>query len=104
MSDNTAKKPARKPDPMTRIINDVKTAIKDLGEYEAKPVNDARRSGHDRRAEAWAKEWARTSTQDSLVLATAFEALACYPHEQRDALISLAAIALNEVVKLDGAK
>ncbi|WJN62584.1 hypothetical protein [Streptomyces phage phiScoe1] len=103
-TEQAPKKGARKPDPMTQLVNDVKAAIKNLGEYETTPVNDSRRSGHDRRAAAWAKEYGKAGTQDSLILSHAFEALACYEHEQRHALVQLAAVALDQAAKLDGAE
>ncbi|WP_432078654.1 hypothetical protein [Streptomyces sp. YPW6] len=99
----TPKKTTRKPDPMTRVLNEVRAAVKNLGEYPANPGTDDRRRQHDGRAAAWGKEYGRQGTFEALLLSYAFESLAAYEHEQREALVQLAAIALAQVEKLDGA-
>ncbi|WDS51756.1 hypothetical protein SEA_TRIUMPH_42 [Streptomyces phage Triumph] len=64
---------------------------------------DHRRRHHDGRATAWARQYAHEGTYDSLLLSHAFESLSCYPHEQRHALVQLAAVALGRVQQLDEA-
>ncbi|MFF3015795.1 hypothetical protein [Streptomyces sp. NPDC057939] len=97
----TTKKATRKPDPMTHVFTDVRAAVKNLGEYTAKPGTDDRRRQHDGRASAWGKEYGRQGTFEALLLSYAFESLAAYEHEQRWALVQLAAIAVAQVEKLD---
>lgn len=93
-----------KPDPMARIFNDVQVAVKGLGEYSSSPSPEHRRRHHDGRATAWAQQYSHEGSFDSLLLSHTFEAVACYDHEQRYALVQLAAIALNQVEMLDAAK
>lgn len=64
---------------------------------------DHRRRHHDGRAAAWAAQYAHENTFDSLLLSHAFESLACYDHEQRHALVQLAAVALARVQQIDEA-
>ncbi|MEU8133212.1 hypothetical protein [Streptodolium elevatio] len=102
--ETTPKKAGRKPDPMTRILNDLKAAIKGLGEYESKSYGEARRHVHDGRAFAWAREYERTGTFDALLLAHTFGAL-CESDDrqrQRDVLLDVAAVAIAKIEKLDG--
>ena len=97
------KKTSRKPDPMTRAITDMKAAAKHLGDFTVKPVPKYRTAVHDRRSAAWGREYADSGTFDALVLSLAFEALAgLNPAERRYSLLQLSAVALDEVVKLDG--
>ncbi|MGW1040066.1 hypothetical protein [Streptomyces sp. NPDC002547] len=100
-AEQAPKKGGRKPDPMTRLLNDLKGAIKELGEYTTTDTYDFRRRLHDGRAAAWAKEYGKTGAFDALLLSHTFEALACYRHEQRHALLQLAAVAVAEAEKLD---
>ncbi|WP_327424317.1 hypothetical protein OG763_38110 [Streptomyces sp. NBC_01230] len=101
-TDQAPKKGGRKPDPMTRAINDMKQAAKHLGEYDVKPAPAGRIEAHDRRSAAWGKEYADTGTLDALLLSLAFEALGSYEQEQRYALLQLSAVALNQAAALDG--
>jgi hypothetical protein len=103
-TEQAPKKAGRKPDPMAQLVNDVKAAIKALGEYEVTDINDSLRQGHDRRAAAWGKEYGKSGRFDALVLSYAFEVLGTYEHERRHALVQLAAVALNEAARLDGAE
>lgn len=96
------KKTPRKPDPMTRILNDVRAEMKTYGELKALAVDDARRRHYDGRAAAWGREYARTDKFDALLLSLGFEALACYPKEERYALVQLAAVILARIEKIDG--
>ncbi|UFD97978.1 hypothetical protein PQC18_gp40 [Streptomyces phage Pablito] len=99
------RKPATpKPDPVARSLSDVQAAMKGLGEYSSTTGPDHRKRHHDGRAAAWAQQYAHEGTFDSLLLSNAFEAVACYDHEQRHALVQLAAIALAQVEKLDASK
>jgi hypothetical protein len=101
----TPKKTSRKPDPMTRAITDMKAAAKHLGDFQVQPVPKDRAALHDRRSAAWGREYADSGTFDALVLSLAFEALAgLNPAERRYSLLQLSAVALDEVVKLDGAE
>ncbi|QPB09641.1 hypothetical protein CPT_Spernnie_037 [Streptomyces phage Spernnie] len=101
-TDQAPKKGGRKPDPMTRAINDMKQAAKHLGEYDVKPAPAGRIEAHDRRSAAWGKEYADKGTLDALLLSLAFEALGSYEQEQRYALLQLSAVALNQAAALDG--
>jgi hypothetical protein len=101
-TDQASKKGGRKPDPMTRAINDMKQAAKHLGEYDVKPAPAGRIEAHDRRSAAWGKEYADKGTLDALLLSLAFEALGSYEQEQRYALLQLSAVALNQAAALDG--
>jgi hypothetical protein len=101
-TDQAPKKGGRKPDPMTRAINDMKQAAKRLGEYDVKPAPAGRIEAHDRRSAAWGKEYADKGTLDALLLSLAFEALGSYEQEQRYALLQLSAVALNQAAALDG--
>jgi hypothetical protein len=103
-TEQAPKKGGRKPDPMARAINDMKQAAKNLGEYDAKPTPEGRIAHHDSRSAAWGKEYGEKGTFDALLLSLAFEALGCYEHEQRYALLQLSAVALNQAVALDGRK
>lgn len=101
---DTSKKPARKPDPMTQAVNDVRASIKKLGEYDTKDYPTTRIRHYDERASAWARQYGREGMIDGLILSLAFESLATYPHERRGALLQLAAVALDEAARLDGAE
>ncbi|MEV5330886.1 hypothetical protein [Streptomyces werraensis] len=98
------KKAARKPDPITQLLNEVKAEIKELGEFEVAEINDSLRRGHDRRATAWAKEYGKSGRYDACILSAAFEALSCYQHERRHALLQLAAVAVAAAEKLEAGK
>ncbi|MFF4510568.1 hypothetical protein [Streptomyces mirabilis] len=101
-TDQAPKKGARKPDPMTRAITDMKQAAKHLGEYDVKATPKGRINLHDQRAAAWGREYSEKGTFDALLLSLAFEALGSYEQEQRYALLQLSAVALNQAVALDG--
>ncbi|WP_031513743.1 hypothetical protein [Streptomyces sp. NRRL F-5123] len=103
-TEQAPKKGGRRPDPMTQLIADVKAAIKNLGEYEVTEINDQLRQGHDRRAAAWSNEYRKSGRLDGLILGYAFEVLSSYEHERRHALVQLAAVALNEAARPDGAR
>ncbi|QOV06166.1 hypothetical protein KGG72_gp36 [Streptomyces phage Salutena] len=100
----TPKKTTRKADPLTQLLNEVKGEIKELGEFELAEINDSLRRGHDRRATAWAKEYGKSGRYDACILSAAFEALSCYPHERRHALLQLAAVAVAAAEKLEAGK
>lgn len=93
----------RKADPMPRSLADVQAAMKGLGEYSSLTGPEHRKRHHDGRAAAWAQQYAHEGTFDSLLLSNAFEAVACYDHEQRHALVQLAAVALRRVEQIDEA-
>lgn len=88
---------------MTRIVNDVRAEMKSVEEWTALPLDDARRRHYDGRAAAWGREYGRTNKFDALLLSLGFEALACYPKEERYALVQLAAVILGRIEKIDGA-
>ncbi|WP_432006281.1 hypothetical protein [Streptomyces parvus] len=101
----TAKKaPARKPDPMARIIADMKEAGKALGGFGTKDHDEAKRRAYDQLAASWGRDHAITGEYASGLLSLSFEAVACYRREKRYALLQLAAVALAEVERLDGAE
>lgn len=100
----TPKKAGRKPDPMTRIVNDLKTTMRSLGEYEAKGYGESRRRLHEGRASAWAREHEQTGTFDALLLSLAFRLLASTEEDRRNALLLVAAVSVAEVEKLDGGR
>ncbi|MCY0933604.1 hypothetical protein [Streptomyces sp. H34-S4] len=91
---NTPKKPTRKPDPMAQIINELRTEIKKLDEMSTLEYPTTRVRAYDERASAWGRQYGKEGTTDGLILSLSFEALACYPHERRYSLVSLAAAAL----------
>ncbi|QJD50688.1 hypothetical protein SEA_ISSMI_42 [Streptomyces phage Issmi] len=95
------KKATRKPDPITQLLNEVRTELKQVGEWK---TTDTRRRQHDTRAAAWGREYAKTGELDALLLSLTFEALACYPQEQRYSLVQLAAAALSAAEKLEAGK
>jgi hypothetical protein len=104
-TEQAAKKGGRKPDPMARIVNDVKASIKSLGDYEAKEYPVTRNRYYDERSAVWARQYGREGTLDALVLSYAHEVLASLNDaERRHALLQLAAVAINEVSRLDGAE
>ncbi|MFF4054588.1 hypothetical protein ACFYZ0_02190 [Streptomyces sp. NPDC001708] len=100
-TEQAPKKGGRKPDPMTQLLNELKAAVKELGDYEVADIEPSLRRGHDRRAQAWAEAFGKSGRLDGLLLSRAFEALACFEHERRHALIQLAAVALNEAARQD---
>jgi hypothetical protein len=91
---NTTKKPARKPDPTTQLINELRAEIKKLDEVSTLEYPTTRVRTYDERASAWGRQYGKEGTTDGLILSLAFEALSCYPHERRYSLVSLAAAAL----------
>ncbi|MEU9795089.1 hypothetical protein AB0E27_31640 [Streptomyces sparsogenes] len=102
-TERAPKKGGRKPDPMTKIVADMKAVGKDLGDYTTTDAYAFRRKQHDTRAAAWGREYAKTGAFDAMLLSLTFEALAgLNPAERRYALLQLSAAALNEVMKLDG--
>ncbi|AXQ61097.1 hypothetical protein SEA_HANK144_42 [Streptomyces phage Hank144] len=98
------KAPARKPDPMALLVAEAKEAVSQLGPLPKAGTPDHRRKHHDGRAAAWAKQYAHEGTSDSLLLSLAFEVGACYPQEERHALLQLAGAALALADRLDGDK
>lgn len=98
------KKAARKPDPMTQLLNEVRAELKQVGEWTTTDAYAFRRRQHDSRAAAWGREYAKTGAFDAMLLSLAFEALACYPQEQRHSLVQLAAAALAAAEKLETGK
>ncbi|MFF8845476.1 hypothetical protein ACF08N_22580 [Streptomyces sp. NPDC015127] len=100
----TKKAPARKADPMARILNDVRAQVKALGEYSTEPAPEHRIRHHDGRAAAWNRQYAHEGTIDALVLALTFEALAALnPAEERYALTQLAAVVFSRIEQIDEA-
>ncbi|WP_406192279.1 hypothetical protein OH733_05565 [Streptomyces griseus] len=99
-----AKKATRKPDPMTRIIADMKEARKALGAFGTKDHDESKRRSYDQLAASWGRDHAITGEYASGLLSLTFEAAACYKQEKRYALLQLAAAALAEVERLDGAE
>jgi hypothetical protein len=97
------KKATRKPDPITQLLNEVRAELKQVGEWKT-DAHDSRRRQHDTRAAAWGREYAKTGALDALLLSLTFEALACYPQEQRYSLVQLAAAALSAAEKLEAGK
>ncbi|QPB09869.1 hypothetical protein KGG73_gp35 [Streptomyces phage Sentinel] len=98
------KRGGRKPDPMTRILGDVRAAAQHLGDYSTKPVPEERARSHDGRAAAWGRQYAKDGAIDSLVLSLTFEALASLnPAEERYALSQLTAVALARIEQIDEA-
>ncbi|MCD2462481.1 hypothetical protein MBT42_02795 [Streptomyces sp. MBT42] len=98
------KAPARKPDPLGRILNDVRAAAKSLGEYSTLPAPEHRVRHHDGRATAWNRQYAHEGTIDSLVLSLTFEALSSLnPAEERYSLTQLAAVVLGRIEQIDEA-
>jgi hypothetical protein len=95
------KKATRKPDPITQLLGEVRNELKQIGDWTA---TDTRRRQHDSRAAAWGREYAKTGAFDAMLLSLAFEALACYPQEQRYSLVQLAAAALSAAEKLEAGK
>ncbi|MFH8414330.1 hypothetical protein [Streptomyces collinus] len=99
------KKAARKPDPMTQLLNDLKAEIKNLGEVSVKMHADSRAPQYDRRASAWGRHYGQHGTLDGLILSLAFEVLAgLNPAERRYSLVQLAAAALVAAEKLEPSK
>ncbi|MGW8630631.1 hypothetical protein [Streptomyces sp. NPDC055793] len=97
------KKPARKPDPTTQLLNEVKAELKNFADLEVKKVAAGRSEQYDRRASAWGRHYAQHGTLDGLVLSLGFEALAALNStERRYALVQLAAASLTAAEKLDG--
>ncbi|QAY15945.1 hypothetical protein SEA_JANUS_41 [Streptomyces phage Janus] len=98
------KAPARKPDPMARILNDIRAAAKSLGEYATNPAPEHRVRHHDGRASAWGRQYAHEGTIDALVLSLTFEALSSLnPAEERYSLTQLAAVVLARIEQIDEA-
>ncbi|WP_329289596.1 hypothetical protein [Streptomyces pseudovenezuelae] len=98
------KKPARKPDPIAQLLNEVRAELKQVGEWATTDAYAFRRRQHDSRAAAWGKEYAKTGALDAMLLSLTFEALACYPQEQRYSLVQLAAAVLAAAEKLGTGK
>ncbi|WP_438470819.1 hypothetical protein [Streptomyces asiaticus] len=90
--------------PFVALDAAIQRAIQELGEYDANDSYASRRPAHERRANAWAKEYGKTGALDALLLSHTFEVLAAFPHEQHPALVQLAAVALNEAKKLETAR
>ncbi|MGW8953524.1 hypothetical protein [Streptomyces sp. NPDC055709] len=110
MSENTEPKTpqkkttARKPAPLTRILNDIREQAKILGEYATNPVPEHRIAHHDGRASAWGRQYAHEGTIDSMVLSYTFEAMSTRnPAEERYALVQLAAVVLARIEQIDEA-
>lgn len=101
----TPKKTTRKPDPLARLMNDVKAEMKNLAGASVTPPSASRTDQYERRASAWGRHYAEHGTLDGLILSLGFEALAgLNPAERRHSLLQLAAAALVAVEKLDGEK
>ncbi|AXQ65239.1 hypothetical protein KGG90_gp44 [Streptomyces phage Thestral] len=99
------KKTTRKPDPVTQLLNEVRAELKNVGDWDVKPIAAGRSEQYDRRASAWGRHYAEHGTLDGLILSLGFEALAALnPAERRYSLVQLAAAALAAVEKLDGVK
>ncbi|MGM9381140.1 hypothetical protein [Streptomyces antibioticus] len=99
------KKSTRKPDPVTQLLNEVKAELKNVDDWDVKPIAPGRAEQYDRRASAWGRHYAQHGTLDGLLLSLGFEALAALnPAERRYSLVQLAAAALAAVDKLDGSK
>ncbi|MFD7259296.1 hypothetical protein [Streptomyces sp. NPDC059874] len=100
---NTAKKPTRKPDPMTPVINDLKAQIKALDGVTTLDYPTTRVRAYDERASAWGRQYGREGTLDGLILSLAFESLASLNQaERRYSLLQLAAAALIAVERGEG--
>jgi hypothetical protein len=98
------KKATRKPDPMTRILNDVKAAAKHVTEFDVAPVPEARALIHDGRAAAWGRQYAKDGAFDALLLSLSFEALSSLNEaESRYSLTQLVAVALDRIAQIDEA-
>ena len=97
----TPKKTARKAEPFARILGDVRSAVKELGEFSAEATPEHRRLHHLGRSSAWTQQYAHEGTGDSLLLARAFYAASTGEHQ---ALVDLAAVALAQAENLAGGK
>ncbi|WAB08744.1 hypothetical protein SEA_ANDRIS_40 [Streptomyces phage Andris] len=98
------KRAPRKPDAMTRILNDIRAQAKILGEYATNPVPEHRLAHHDGRAAAWGRQYAHEGTIDAMVLSYSFEAMSTRnPAEERYALVQLAAVVMARIEQIDEA-
>ncbi|MFI9228959.1 hypothetical protein [Streptomyces rimosus] len=107
----TTKRPARRPDPMTSVIADVKAARKQLGERSMPLAGGQRpakgRAHHRREATRWraierGRDLAGTPGWDASLLAGLYEALADVgPKSARTGLVRLAALAVAAVEDID---
>ncbi|MGW6745441.1 hypothetical protein ACWGDX_32665 [Streptomyces sp. NPDC055025] len=105
------KRSARKADPTTAVLAEVKTARKVLGPRHLPVAGGERpakgRAYHERQSNRWraieyGRTLAKTSGWDSAVLAAAFSALAeTDPEHSRSGLVRLAAVAVAAVESLD---
>jgi hypothetical protein len=105
VKETETKRGGRKPDPMTQLINDLKTQIKNLGEVSTfdYPAHTARH--YDERANAWGRQYGKTGTTDGLILSLAYEALSSLNDaERRYSLVQLAAASLVVVERLEDGK
>lgn len=98
------KKAARKPDPITQLLNEVRTELKQIEKWDVADVPAGKARHYDTRAAAWGRAYAKDSGLDSLLLSLTFEVLACYPQERRYSLVQLAAAALAAAEKLEAGK
>ncbi|MEU6572265.1 hypothetical protein [Streptomyces sp. NPDC046805] len=98
------KKAPRKPDPMARILADVKAEAKKITEFDVSPVPASRAQVHDGRSAAWGRQYAKDSSFDALLLSLAFEALAGLNDvEVRYSLTQLGAVVLDRIAQIDEA-
>ncbi|MEU7148506.1 hypothetical protein AB0B15_10775 [Streptomyces sp. NPDC045456] len=107
----TTKRPARRPDPMTTVIADVKAARKQLAERGMPLAGGQRpakgRAHHRREAARWqaierGRDLAETPGWDASLLAGLYEALAeAEPKTARAGLVRLAALAVAAVEDID---
>ena len=99
------KKAPRKTDPVTQLLNEVRSEMKSLGDVRVESFPEHRARHYDERARAWNRQYGTDGSYDGLILSLAFEALGSLnAAERRYSLTQLAAAALVAIDKLDGSK